>query len=345
MRKLLHMNSRVQSSTSRAELWNLNLNISPHFDRTVRQADSSPIIRSNEEARVNAAAPASTRQYSDAHVVPCRPKATNSNAPRAATDPRDASSIDVQDAPSVAQHDDAVNGLETATNPKPSIVVIDSRAVFRDCFVKCLEISYRDHEIFSFTNLLEWYGSKQPNALAPAVVIVVVIDNCDFNSASLEFLETAAADIPVVIVSDVDDLDHIVRTLKSGVRGYIPTSLPYNVAVEAVRLVKAGGTFVPASSFVHDRNELQPALKSGVSLTERQMKVVEEIRHGKANKQIAYELNMSEHTVKVHLRHIMKKLKARNRTEVAVLSGDLFPESRDQHRELLGGSGKDLPPM
>jgi DNA-binding CsgD family transcriptional regulator len=59
------------------------------------------------------------------------------------------------------------------------------------------------------------------------------------------------------------------------------------------------------------------------------MEVVEEIRHGKANKQIAYELNMSEHTVKVHLRHIMRKLKARNRTEVAVLSGNLVAGHRE----------------
>ncbi len=43
-----------------------------------------------------------------------------------------------------------------------------------------------------------------------------------------------------------------------------------------------------------------------------------------ANKQIAYELSMSEHTVKVHLRHIMRKLNARNRTEVAVLTKDFF---------------------
>jgi predicted transcriptional regulator len=69
------------------------------------------------------------------------------------------------------------------------------------------------------------------------------------------------------------------------------------------------------------------------------MKVVEEIRLGKANKQIAYELNMSEHTVKVHLRHIMRKLKARNRTEVAVLSGDFFERPKDCQR-----AGSDVRP-
>ena len=66
-----------------------------------------------------------------------------------------------------------------------------------------------------------------------------------------------------------------------------------------------------------------------------------------ANKQIAYELNMSEHTVKVHLRHIMRKLKARNRTEVAVLSGNLVTGHKDapktEHRVRSGDDAADDP--
>ena len=55
-------------------------------------------------------------------------------------------------------------------------------------------------------------------------------------------------------------------------------------------------------------------------LTEQQMRVFEAVGHGFANKQIAYRLNMSENTVKVHLRHIMKKLNVRNRTQIAMLT-------------------------
>jgi DNA-binding NarL/FixJ family response regulator len=52
--------------------------------------------------------------------------------------------------------------------------------------------------------------------------------------------------------------------------------------------------------------------------------VVEALRMGKANKTIAYELNMCESTVKVHVRNIMKRLKARNRTQVAYLTSELL---------------------
>jgi hypothetical protein len=61
------------------------------------------------------------------------------------------------------------------------------------------------------------------------------------------------------------------------------------------------------------------------------------LREGKANKIIAYELNMCESTVKVHVRNIMKKLKARNRTEVAFKTAELFA-AEGRHRLMLEGS-------
>ena len=60
--------------------------------------------------------------------------------------------------------------------------------------------------------------------------------------------------------------------------------------------------------------------------TRRQVAVIDALRKGKANKIIAYELNMCESTVKVHVRNIMKKLNAKNRTEVAYLASGLLHE-------------------
>jgi len=58
--------------------------------------------------------------------------------------------------------------------------------------------------------------------------------------------------------------------------------------------------------------------------TERQLDVIERLRKGESNKIIAYKLSMGECTVKVHVRNIMRKLKARNRTEIAFLTNDMF---------------------
>ena len=93
------------------------------------------------------------------------------------------------------------------------------------------------------------------------------------------------------------------------------------VVAEAIELARAGGTFVPVSGFLALREaicatvESKPLMPS--FLTTRQGAVAEALRKGKANKIIAYELNMCESTVKVHVRNIMKKLQATNRTQVA----------------------------
>jgi DNA-binding NarL/FixJ family response regulator len=86
---------------------------------------------------------------------------------------------------------------------------------------------------------------------------------------------------------------------------------------------------VPASSVLAVRQILEANSEIARPLaglfTLRQTEVVEALRRGKANKIIAYELNLRESTVKVHIRNIMKKLKATNRTEVAFKLKDLFP--------------------
>jgi DNA-binding NarL/FixJ family response regulator len=96
-----------------------------------------------------------------------------------------------------------------------------------------------------------------------------------------------------------------------------------------MRLVGAGGTFAPTSALLHAGTPSESApphydVSKKVLFTARQLAVLVALRRGKANKQIAYELNMREGTVKVHVRHIMKKLRARNRTEVAIIANDLF---------------------
>ena len=75
------------------------------------------------------------------------------------------------------------------------------------------------------------------------------------------------------------------------------------------------------------KSQAEPAeetQKATSLFTSRQLAVIEALRKGKANKIIAYELNMRESTVKVHVRNIMKKLKARNRTEVAYLANSML---------------------
>jgi DNA-binding NarL/FixJ family response regulator len=75
------------------------------------------------------------------------------------------------------------------------------------------------------------------------------------------------------------------------------------------------------------------------------MKVVEAVGYGFANKQIAHKLKMSENTVKVHLRHIMKKLNVRNRTEIALMTRSLLDEAGEYGLNGKAGLSQDRPSL
>lgn len=178
----------------------------------------------------------------------------------------------------------------------------------------------------AFSSLHEWSNAASANA-KPSVVVLCTPDGryaTKGNDEELGFLMHIAMAVPVIVVSDAEDAQHIIKALKNGARGYIPTSMALNVAVEAVRLVEAGGTFIPASSLISNGHDSQSLASVDTALTARQIMVLRALHNGLANKQIAYELNMCESTVKVHIRHIMRKLNVRNRTQIAVKASSLL---------------------
>lgn len=207
------------------------------------------------------------------------------------------------------------------------VVVIDKRALFRECVMRCLQAS-SGHTVVSFPNVDSWLDVC--NDISASVILLCLVGRPGDAETHREIsrLSQQGDQPPAIILSDVEDPDQIVDAIGRGARGYIPTSAPLEVVIEVMRLVRAGGVFVPASSLIAARRLKDcitvPHQKGNALLTARQAAVVEALRRGKANKVIASELNMCESTVKVHIRNIMRKLKARNRTEVAVMANELM---------------------
>ncbi len=145
--------------------------------------------------------------------------------------------------------------------------------------------------------------------------------------AELSMLEQTVPDIPLVLLSDTESTQNILGAFQHRIRGYIPTTLPIKLVAEAIRLISKGGTYIPpailslSSSLVTARCA-EPVAKQDeiASFSPRQSEVLHRLWLGKSNKSIAYELNMCESTVKVHIRSIMKKLKVNNRTQVVVVT-------------------------
>lgn len=248
------------------------------------------------------------------------PAKKSEHSPSAHDDSLKAKALTPDDIPGAYRRNGVERRLQSA---KPYIVIIHQRAFIRECFARCLETSYADHDVIALESIAAWRNFESAGRVSPTVIVYFIDASDPSDFPSLDVLGEIATETPVLIVSDTDDANDVVRAFKSGVRGYIPTSLPFNVVVEAVRLVQAGGTYVPVSLALQEKQS-EDVSKANDLLTERQLMVVGALCQGMANKQIAYKLSMSEHTVKVHLRHIMRKLNARNRTEVAILSKGFY---------------------
>lgn len=127
-----------------------------------------------------------------------------------------------------------------------------------------------------------------------------------------------APDLPVVMLSGVEDPDLMRRALEAGAAGFIPKSSLSQVIVPALKLVLAGGVYIPPE--MAPGRGVQPARGPGAAtaapeLTSRQREVLQLIASGKSNKQIAAALQLSEPTVKGHVVAVFRALQVRTRTQ------------------------------
>lgn len=132
-------------------------------------------------------------------------------------------------------------------------------------------------------------------------------------------LRAAYPALPVMVCSATEDAALVKSVLALGVCGYIPKSDSTSVILQAVKLVLAGGVYVPPRLLA--RSGLEAAGPAPLaSLTPRQQDVLRLLALGRPNKLIARELDISEATVKVHLLAVFRALAARNRTEAVVIA-------------------------
>lgn len=150
---------------------------------------------------------------------------------------------------------------------------------------------------------------------------------------------------PLVLLCDRDDPEEVSQALAYGVRGYVTTSLDPELVMGALKLVRAGGTFVPPGTLqwvVGRASVAEPTAngdggKNGYDhpvvdrLTSREAAVMREMAKGISNKVIARVLGIQESTVKVHVRQVMKKLNASNRTQVALLARQWCEDPSPEH--------------
>lgn len=155
------------------------------------------------------------------------------------------------------------------------------------------------------------------------------MDGCD----ALKAFSSRYPAMPVVMLTASEDASDMRRAFDAGASGYIPKSSSADVMLGALKLVLAGGIYVPPS--LAGINNMQPTHGSEPSanhgangklekLTGRQKEVLSYLKEGMSNKQIATRLSISEATIKVHMSAILKALGVHSRTEAALQAQTLL---------------------
>jgi DNA-binding NarL/FixJ family response regulator len=208
--------------------------------------------------------------------------------------------------------------------------LIDCVRFSRDCLIQALRVHSPELSMVPFTTVSECIDAA-PSGLR--MILYYSHQESSLQTAVLQRvneLRKAFPATPIVVLSDASAAlqpSSIRAAINSGAQGYIPTAnTAMPAAIAAIRLVKDGGTIAPVEALLAKGNRgAAPSSEQPESrLTPRQMTVLAQLRQGKANKIIAYELGMSESTVKVHVRNIMRRMGATNRTQAVYKSQQLL---------------------
>jgi DNA-binding NarL/FixJ family response regulator len=143
--------------------------------------------------------------------------------------------------------------------------------------------------------------------------------------SALVHLRAVRPELPVLVVSALEDPATIRRALAHGAVGFIPKSADAATIHAAIGAVLSGGTWAPASANVSEGIDAEEAriARAVRDLTPQQLRVLTMLCDGLANKQIAYALGVGEATIKAHVTVILRKLGARNRTQAVLLASQL----------------------
>ncbi|WP_419759367.1 LuxR C-terminal-related transcriptional regulator [Acidisoma sp.] len=201
------------------------------------------------------------------------------------------------------------------------IAWIDSYALTRDCILRAILELQPTLKVSPFISVAEFVRTGNDGF---DLIIFYSHASYDICLQEIAAIRQALEAAPLIMLSDLEDshqLNTIRGALRAGANGFISTrSTGLAMTLSAIRFVQAGGTFAPLEMLLSDASAPpagQPVAASPYRLTTRQKAVLAQLQQGKANKIIAHELGMSESTAKVHIRNIMRKMGATNRTQAA----------------------------
>lgn len=205
-----------------------------------------------------------------------------------------------------------------------TILVADDHPLFREALRGVVGRNIPGAELHEADNAEGLYAMADAHPDADLLLLDLNMPGAQGFSA-LVHLRGLHPQLPVVMVSAREEPAVVRRALDHGAMGFIPKSSDADLLGAALLRVLDGDRFVPdiAGSAPQTGQDEQEVAARVRELTPQQFRVLQMLGSGKLNKQIGYELGVSEATVKAHMSAILRKLGASNRTQAVLLAGRL----------------------
>lgn len=205
-----------------------------------------------------------------------------------------------------------------------TLLVADDHPLYRDALRSALSQSMSELTLLEASDLNDTLEKAQHNDVDLLLLDLHMPGSSDL--FGLIHIRKLYPELPVAVVSGLEDKNIVSKVMNTGAMGFIPkTTSSQNIAL-AVKTILDGETWVPESlaNDLDDTDDEFSALAEKVaSLTPAQYKVLCFMRDGLLNKQIGFELDIAEATVKAHVTALFRKLGINNRTQAVLISSQL----------------------
>jgi len=216
--------------------------------------------------------------------------------------------------------------MEAKAAPLIKVLVVDDHTLFRKGIINLLQERPGIEVVGEAKDGRE--GIALAKQLRPDVVLMdVQMPGCNGIEAT-EAIRQELPDIRIIMLTVSEQDEDLFSAIKAGARGYLLKSVEPDHLLKSIDLLMKGEAVIPhnmASKLLTEFSTLakKPVASPDLSknyqpLTSREKEILQTLANGASNKEIANALNISEHTVKIHLKNILKKLQVNNRIQAAV---------------------------
>jgi DNA-binding NarL/FixJ family response regulator len=205
-------------------------------------------------------------------------------------------------------------------NDSSKFIVADDHPLFREALIHAIRNCVADADILEAESLATLYDVVEANPGADLLFLDLNMPGVSGFSA-LAYMRSNHESLPTVIVSAVDDPSVIRRAIQHGASGFIPKSSPIRTIESAIDSILQGEVWLPENIDLDDDelDDEEARVAAAMSaLTPHQFRVLMMLGEGLLNKQIAYQLGVSEATIKAHVTAILRKMQVTNRTQAVL---------------------------